>query len=67
MATKKQARRFITIIAEPRIGPDPHGIRYCMRCMEPIKPGEHWQRIDRGRGAVAVGVHNRCRVYEVQP
>ena len=61
MATKTKTRRYVTIIADPRIGPELSGIRYCAVCMGPIEPGEHWQRIDRGRGSFAVGVHDKCR------
>lgn len=64
MATKK--RHFVTVIGEPKVGPEPHGIRYCMMCMMPITERDHWQKVRRGRGGIAVGVHDRCRVREVQ-
>ncbi len=65
MASKKQVR-YVTIVGIPKLGPEKHGIQYCMMCCEPITEHDHWQKVSRGRGAFAVGVHDRCRVREVR-
>lgn len=65
MAKSKQVR-YVTIVGIPQIGPEQHGIRYCMVCCEPITERDHWQKVRRGRGGIAVGVHDRCAVREVR-
>ena len=60
MSTKGYTSSAVLVMAEPKIGPEPQGIKYCLRCLEPIEPGDHWRKISRGGGACAVGLHDRC-------
>lgn len=61
MSTKTRTFDTVTVKEEPKIGPEPRGIRYCLKCCLPIEAGEHWRKISRGGGACAVGIHDRCR------
>jgi uncharacterized protein with PIN domain len=56
----------VQVIEIPMIGPEPDGIRYCVKCRKDILPGEHWRMIERlGRGGLAVGVHDGCYAVQV--
>lgn len=56
----------VQVVERPMIGPEPDGIRYCVKCKQDILPGEHWRMIERlGRGGLAVGVHDACYVVQV--
>lgn len=47
-----------------RVGPDPRGPKRCLRCHQPFKKGETWQRqtspSDPKFGSYAIGIHDRC-------
>jgi hypothetical protein len=46
------------------IGPNPKGPQRCLRCRQPFKQGEAWQRYtsppDPIHGSYAIGIHDRC-------
>lgn len=60
MTAAKRTYKTVVAIGVPRVGPERYGVKYCLRCQLPILPGEHWRKIDRGRGACAVGLHDHC-------
>ncbi len=46
------------------VGPSPKGPKLCLRCRQPFKKGEAWQRYTsppepRSR-SYAIGIHDRC-------
>lgn len=61
MKTKMHAQSTVVVTDELKVGPEPHGIRFCLVCCKPIAESESWYKIRRGGGACAVGVHVYCR------
>jgi hypothetical protein len=51
-------------VTEFRVGPDSRGPKRCLKCGQPFKVGEPWQRMtsptDPELGAYSVGIHDRC-------
>ncbi len=52
---------LVRVVAEPKIGPEPRGIRKCSICDKPIISGEAWQKTRDPEHKYTIGVHNACR------
>jgi hypothetical protein len=61
-------------LTEYMVGPEPGGIRECIRCGKPIRRGEMWVKRWAPGGAYSVGTHAACeaqsaaksRTYELR-
>lgn len=51
-------------VGELRVGPDLRGPSKCLKCQQPFKTGEVWQRMQSPRdpefGSYTIGVHAKC-------
>jgi hypothetical protein len=54
-------------ITEPKVGPEPGGIRMCIKCSRPIAPGQPWTKVHAPGGDYAVGMCNGCLAQTLQP
>ena len=51
---------------EYRIGPEPNGIRVCMKYDEEIEPRQVWIKVWAPGGEYAIGEHVSCRDFQAQ-
>lgn len=64
---KGQTMRNVSSLKIPRLteyrtGPEPGGIRFCVKCGEAIQPGQPWLKEWAEGMEYAVGVHTACAV-----
>jgi hypothetical protein len=50
----------VPTLIEYKSGPDTNGPARCLKCLEPFKDGESWQKVWDPEHQYAIGIHSAC-------